>query len=215
MLNKRNLIRLFISDKYDIYEMPGYLTIPYNFDTDELVKYFHQNKFELCKIKEKVYLNLVLYIKITFVQFIDDNNAIEEIKNELKKSLKIKTINFYPKGDKEIKALVKLEQLSMGLKRIRKIFIDNFTEIIKKEKNEGLKYKLLFNLDNLEVNFYKPKTELIREKNGKTILNISHPINEDFIVKLIKNKINFFDKKEEIEVKNLRPKENKYKDIKF
>lgn len=103
----------------------------------------------------------------------------------------------------------------MGLKRIRKIFVENFTEIIKKEKNEGLKYKLLFNLDNLEINFYKAKTELIKDKNGKTILNISHPINEEFIVKLIKNKINFFDKKEDGRDKILKQKENKYQDIKF
>lgn len=36
--------------------MPGYLTIPYNFDIDELIKYFNQNKYELFKIKEKVIL---------------------------------------------------------------------------------------------------------------------------------------------------------------
>lgn len=129
--------------------------------------------------------------------------------------MKIKTINFYPKGDKDLKPLVKLEQLSMGLKRIRKIFIDNFTEIIKKENKGAIGYKLLFNLDNLEVNFYKPKSEVLKEKSGKITVNVSHPINEEFLVKLIKNKINFFDKKEDKEPKNPKQKENRFQDIKF
>jgi len=34
--------------------MPGYLTIPFNFEIDDLVKFFHQNKYELYKIKDKV-----------------------------------------------------------------------------------------------------------------------------------------------------------------
>lgn len=62
MLSKHNTIRLYVSQKYDIYEMPGYLTIPYNFEIDDLVKYFHQNKFELSKIKEKVIYYLLCKI---------------------------------------------------------------------------------------------------------------------------------------------------------
>lgn len=54
LLGRNNTIRLYISDKYDIYEMPGYLTIPYNYDMEELKKYFFENKFDLFKIKEKV-----------------------------------------------------------------------------------------------------------------------------------------------------------------
>ena len=54
LLGRNNTIRLYISDKYDIYEMPGYLTIPYNYDMDELKKFFFENKFNIFKIKEKV-----------------------------------------------------------------------------------------------------------------------------------------------------------------
>ncbi len=121
----------------------------------------------------------------------------------------MKTINFYPKGsDKEIKPLVKLEQLSMGLKKIRKTFIDNFTEISKKENSNILKYKLLFRLDNLEVNFYKPKTE-VQEKNGKIFINIAYPINEEFLVKLIKSKIKFFYRNDNDSIGEREMEENK------
>lgn len=102
----------------------------------------------------------------------------------------------------------------MGLKKIRKIFIENFTEIVKKDNSEGLKYKLLYKLENLEVNFYKLKTEVLKEKNGRIIINISHPINDDFLVKLIKSKLNFFDKKEEMQVNKENKRENKYNNIK-
>jgi len=84
----------------------------------------------------------------------------------------------------------------MGLKKIRKIFVDNFTENLIKEDNDKLRYKLIYNLENIEVNFYKAKTEVIKEKNGKIIINISYPVNEEFLVKLIKNKIEFFERKE-------------------
>lgn len=93
----------------------------------------------------------------------------------------------------------------MGLKKIRKIFIDNFTENIIKQNNEKFKFKLIYNLENLEVNFYKPKTEVLKEKNGKIIINISYPLNEEFLVKLINSKINFFDKNVE---KNHNKKDN-------
>jgi len=114
----------------------------------------------------------------------------------MKKFFNLKTINFYPKGDKNLKSSVKIEQLSMGLKRLRKIFIENFTEIVKKDNKGTLKYKLLYKLDNLEINFYKQKTEVLKDKNGKIIINISYPINEDFLIKLLKNKINFFEANE-------------------
>ena len=47
--------------------MPGYLTIPFNFDLDELIKYFNENKYELFKIKEKVnYLIIILFSVFLF-----------------------------------------------------------------------------------------------------------------------------------------------------
>ena len=153
-------------------------------------------------------------MSINFIKFVDDNHSIEEIKNELKKNFKIKTVNFHPKGGKEMKPLVKIEQLSMGLKIIRKIFIENFTEIIKKNNSDGLKYKLLYKLENLEVNFYKPKTEVLKDKSGKIIINISSPINDEFLVKLIKSKINFFEKNEEEEIQQDAKKANKFSNLK-
>lgn len=106
----------------------------------------------------------------------------------------------------------------MGLKKIRKIFIDNFTEIVKKDNSESLKYKVLYRLDNLEVNFYKAKTEVLKEKSGNITINISYPINEEFLVKLIKGKINFFDKNKNDSVMEDDKRANKVdkdNDIKF
>lgn len=87
-----------------------------------------------------------------------------------------------------------LQQLNMALKKLRKLFIENFSEIIKKDNSANLKYKPLYKFDKLEINFYKPKTEIINEKSGKTKLNISYPINDELIVKLISNRFEFFER---------------------
>jgi hypothetical protein len=34
--------------------MPGYLTIPYNYEIDEMSKFFYENKLEILQIKKKV-----------------------------------------------------------------------------------------------------------------------------------------------------------------
>lgn len=80
----------------------------------------------------------------------------------------------------------------MGLKKLKKIFIENFSEIIKNE-NSQMKYISNLKLNDIEINLYKPKNELIKEKNGRIKLNISYPINEELLVKLIKNKINLYE----------------------
>jgi hypothetical protein len=58
MCNPNFLIRLFVSDKYSYDTLPGYMTIPYNFEFSDLIQFYQQNKNELHRIKERV--NFVL-----------------------------------------------------------------------------------------------------------------------------------------------------------
>lgn len=52
------LTRIFISDVYSN-DMPGYITIPYNYEFKEFVKYYNENKEEINRKKRAVNINLI------------------------------------------------------------------------------------------------------------------------------------------------------------
>jgi hypothetical protein len=54
MCQPNNLIRIYVSDSYSYDQMPGYLTVPYNFEFNELTQYYNENKYELNRIKSRV-----------------------------------------------------------------------------------------------------------------------------------------------------------------
>lgn len=61
------------------------------------------------------------------------------------------------------------------MKRIKKLLLEKF----KDKQFEGI-----------EINLYKLKNELIRNRDGSVYLNISHPFKEDNVEKIIKTKLN-------------------------
>ncbi len=54
MCDANHIIRLFVSDSYSHDKLPGYLTIPYNFEFKELIDYYRENKGDLLRTKERV-----------------------------------------------------------------------------------------------------------------------------------------------------------------
>ncbi len=49
-----NVIRLFVSDFYSCDYLPGYLVVPYNFEYNDLILYYNENKSELNNIRKRV-----------------------------------------------------------------------------------------------------------------------------------------------------------------
>ena len=54
MIEPKFFLRIYISRSYDIESMPGYITIPYNFDFETFKEFFFKNKDEALRIKQKV-----------------------------------------------------------------------------------------------------------------------------------------------------------------
>jgi len=54
MCSVNNIIRIFVSDSYSHEYMPGYLTIPFNFEFKDLIEYYEENKNEIFRIKKRV-----------------------------------------------------------------------------------------------------------------------------------------------------------------
>lgn len=54
MCNTQSIIRLYVSDFYSYDHLPGYLTIPYNFEYKDLFLFFDENKNELLRIRKRV-----------------------------------------------------------------------------------------------------------------------------------------------------------------
>jgi hypothetical protein len=107
----------------------------------------------------------------------------------MKKNFKIKNINYTPKK------IVKAEEKE----NIEEVNLKNETiEKLQEQHLEYLKLKKIFNdnfkgiaFDNMEINMYKPKNEFVIDRDGvMSRLNISYPIKEEVIEKLIKNRIN-------------------------
>ena len=60
MCSPSNLTRIFVSDFYSYDHMPGYLTIPFNFNYKDLISYYVENKVELIRVKNRVYVYIIL-----------------------------------------------------------------------------------------------------------------------------------------------------------
>lgn len=60
MCQPGNLVRIYVSDKYSYDNMPGYLTVPFNFDFNELIDYYNENKNDLYRLKSRVRNRLLL-----------------------------------------------------------------------------------------------------------------------------------------------------------
>ncbi len=45
-------IFLYISDKYSIDDIPGYVTIPFDFEVDEFKTFFEDKKFDIIEKRE-------------------------------------------------------------------------------------------------------------------------------------------------------------------
>ena len=58
MCDPNNLIRLFVSNCYSSDKLPGYMTIPYNFEFKDLINYYKENKNEILRLKERVSVKL-------------------------------------------------------------------------------------------------------------------------------------------------------------
>lgn len=54
MVEPDGLLRLYISNEYSTTKMPGYITIPFNFDFKSFKEYFLKNREEAIKIKKSV-----------------------------------------------------------------------------------------------------------------------------------------------------------------
>lgn len=126
----------------------------------------------------------------------EDTEVLVRIKIELEKIFMIKEFNYIPKGDKNMKEIMQTEQKLMALKRIRKIFYENFIEN-PNEKNPTKK-KLIYNFRKISINFYSLKTDVQMDKFNNIKITLSHPINEALLIKLIKNKIELVKKKSNI-----------------
>jgi hypothetical protein len=54
MIEPDCLLRLYISTEYSISKMPGFITIPFNFDFMSFKEYFLKNREDALKIKKSV-----------------------------------------------------------------------------------------------------------------------------------------------------------------
>ena len=54
MTSPKSSLRLYISNNYDMNKMPGYVTIPFNFEFKHFNNFFHSNLDEILKIKRIV-----------------------------------------------------------------------------------------------------------------------------------------------------------------
>lgn len=54
MCHPKSTIRLFVSDFYSFDHLPGYLTIPFNFEFKDFIAYWEENKSEVFRIKSRV-----------------------------------------------------------------------------------------------------------------------------------------------------------------
>ena len=60
MTNPKSTLRLFISTDYDCCKMPGYVTIPFNFEFGEFKEFFYRNIDEILNIKRRVGITFLL-----------------------------------------------------------------------------------------------------------------------------------------------------------
>lgn len=106
------------------------------------------------------------------IQYIDENKTLNVLIKELKTNNMIKAINITYKSNKT--HLQNFEDMNLVLKRLKKLI------------NEKLKNSKI--LEDVQINLYKLKNELIENKNGEVKLNISYPFKEDVIENMIKNR---------------------------
>jgi hypothetical protein len=114
-----------------------------------------------------------------------------------------------------MKQIIQSEQKLMALKKIRKIFTENFlinnnnieTNINTQYKNKNdndIDFKknkrLNYNFKKIVINFYGMKTDVQMDKAFNVKINLSYPINDDLLVKLINNKIQEIKKKSNISI---------------
>jgi hypothetical protein len=122
----------------------------------------------------------------------------------------IKELNYTPKGEKDMKQIMQSEQKLMALKKIRKIFTENFLN--NNHNNKGYKNENENEIDNkrkkrpnynfkkIVINFYGIKTDVQMDKSHNVKINLSYPINEELLVRLINNKIEELKKKSNISI---------------
>lgn len=139
---------------------------------------------------------------IKIIQFIEDTENLVRIKLELEKTFLIKELNYTPKGDKNMKELVKTEQKLMALKKIRKIFYENFLE--NPQEKDPKNKRPIYNFRKIAINFYGMKTDVQSDKSNNIKINLSYPINEDLLLKLVNNKIDAMKKKSNITLNDLK-----------
>ena len=58
MVEPRALLRIYISTSYSVEQMPGYISIPFNFEFNQFKEFFLKNREEALKIKKKVRFNV-------------------------------------------------------------------------------------------------------------------------------------------------------------
>lgn len=118
-------IFLFVSKGYSNSQVPGFLTIPFNYDPEELINFYEENSEEILDIRIK-------YDELT--------KRLEGLKKNLQNFLKIKQVKIHNIGNNE-----ELESAILYIKQLIKFFteknIKNRIEEIHISKNIDINLK--------------------------------------------------------------------------
>jgi hypothetical protein len=103
-------IRLFVSDKYS-HSIPGYLSLPFNFEYKKLINYYEENKNEIFRIRQR---------------FVDESKAADTVITELRAKFNFSEIILHESNAFEGENILENKvNMHLMLKKIKKLLIAN------------------------------------------------------------------------------------------
>lgn len=165
MVEPNSLLRLYVSDEYSITKMPGFITIPYNFNLKSFKEFFMKNREEALKIKKDVgYL---------LKQYIEECRIENDIKKELLLTFSFNSIEIV-ENDKR-----KISKGALELKKETCLYLKQFKKYL------NTKFKNC-NLSKFKVFFGAEETKEVKSGN-LTELYIKIPVEDYLLDRILKN----------------------------